>query len=614
MDEFVTTCVQQQIRVFESHGEFRNDIQRFMRLAKIKESRLVIFPELSGLLLAPPLVPGLKRTLLRVAERQVKRKPSLIDRMVGRIANSATEALGGIGGHIMDTFISRADTLRDAYLTIFSETAREYEMHILGGSIYLPDARDGQIHNTAYLFGPTGEVIGQQSKITLGFADTLFCKPATTGLQVFDTDFGKLGILIGQDVLFPESGRILSALGAIAVAHLVAAPGLGTFSKLRTALAARLQENLLLGAQSCLVGKNIVSPKNEKNDYVGKSAILAPPEMTTRFSGLLGEVGSTVTDGVISAAWDLKGLYELRSTIDIPSHEPLRNEVLRRQMQALYGLSPAMEAPASSQSLEYPSVPVASSFSEPATAIATGIEETPRDTVSEQAEPTALSESNEQLSAASVAVEDASQATGSEPIVPGPQPTAAADMAMVRIEELPPLPLVYDEVALVPSVLEADAEAAPPEFTTSRPEEATIVGETHDGEEGGDEIAPEATGEAGPTPAVPTYNGLWPALDEFTPWSSPTENVSATGILQADESTPAAPADEESELSTTTSESAAADLFATGASSDESPDGERTFEQADESAVATDIASGQHEFEPLRDEAPPKKWWRLGRP
>jgi hypothetical protein len=120
MDELVTTCVQQQIRIFESHGEFRNDIQRFMRLAKIKESHLVVFPELSGLLLAPPLIPGLKRTLLRVAERQVKRKPSLFDRMVGRVADSASGMTGGISEKRIGAISDPDGTLRDAYLTIFS--------------------------------------------------------------------------------------------------------------------------------------------------------------------------------------------------------------------------------------------------------------------------------------------------------------------------------------------------------------------------------------------------------------------------------------------------------------------------------------------------------------
>jgi predicted amidohydrolase len=335
MDDVIATCVQQQVRIFENHGEFRNDVQRFMRLAKVKESHLVVFPELSGLLLVPPLAPGLKRTLLRVAERQVRRKSSLFDRMVGRAADSAADAMGGIGKSLVDAIIEHENTLRDAYLTTFSEIAREYNMHIVGGSIYLPDSRDGQLHNTAYLFSPTGEVIGQQSKVNLSEQDKLFCQPGIDGLKSLDTDFGKLSILIGQDTLYPESGRILADGGTLLVVGLLLSTGPGAFWRARQAFSARLQENLFLGAQSCMVGKNILGQSD--GDYTGKSAILAPLELTTRHSGVLGEVGTMVGESIVSATWDLKGLYELRNTADESSYLVPDDDTLRRQLQKLYG-------------------------------------------------------------------------------------------------------------------------------------------------------------------------------------------------------------------------------------------------------------------------------------
>ena len=340
MDEIITTCVQQQIRVFENHEEFRNDIQRFMRLAKIKESHLVVFPELSGLLLAPPLAPGLKRTLLRVAERQVGKKPSLFDRMVGRAADSAADALGGIAKGLTDAVIEHESTIRDAYFSTFSEIAHSYGMYVVGGSIYLPDRRDGQMHNTAYLFSPSGDVIGQQSKINLGAADKQLCQPGIDGLSVFETDFGRLGILIGQDVLYPETSRILATSGAMFIVSLLAATSEQSFLKARHTFSARVQENLVLGAQSCLVGRNILGETG--SSFVGKSVLLAPLEMTTRYSGKLGEVGTTVSESIISAAWDINGLYALRNSTDTPTNLIPDDEALQRQLRTLYG-APAAE-------------------------------------------------------------------------------------------------------------------------------------------------------------------------------------------------------------------------------------------------------------------------------
>lgn len=336
MDELIVTCAQQQIRVFENHHPFRSDVQRFMRQAKLKESHLVIFPELSGLLLVPPLAPGLKRALLKMAERQVKKSPSFLDRMIGRAADSAVGAIGGIGKDIANAILQHESTLRDAYLTIFSETAREYGMYILGGSIYLPDAGDGQIHNTAFLFGPTGDVVGWQAKVMLNATDRQFCQPAKEGWKTLATDFGPLGILIGEDVLYPESGRILAQSGALAVASILATVSHSTFLKARQALAARLEENLLLGAQSCLVGKNILG-LNEP-DFVGRSSIFAPIEMTSRYAGVLGEVGSMVTESVVSSMWDINGLLELRRAARTSAHVIPSDRALRDQIRQVYGL------------------------------------------------------------------------------------------------------------------------------------------------------------------------------------------------------------------------------------------------------------------------------------
>jgi hypothetical protein len=150
-----------------------------------------------------------------------------------------------------------------------------------------------------------------------------------------DTDFGKLSILIGQDTLYPESGRILADGGTILVVSLLLSTGPGAFWKARQAFSARLQENLFLGAQSCMVGKNILGQSD--GDYTGKSAILAPLELTTRHSGVLGEVGTMVGESIVSATWDLKGLYELRNTADESSYLVPDDDTLRRQLQKLYG-------------------------------------------------------------------------------------------------------------------------------------------------------------------------------------------------------------------------------------------------------------------------------------
>ncbi len=129
--------------------------------------------------------------------------------------------------------------------------------------------------------------------------------------------------------------------GALFIANLLAATSEQSFLKARNAFSARVQENLIFGAQSCLVGRNILGETG--STYVGKSILLAPLEMTTRYSGKLGEVGTTVSESIISATWDIRGLYALRNTTDTPTNLMTDNDALQRQLRKLYGVPEALD-------------------------------------------------------------------------------------------------------------------------------------------------------------------------------------------------------------------------------------------------------------------------------
>lgn len=74
--------------------------------------------------------------------------------------------------------------------------------------------RDGdQIYNSAVLIERDGAIIGMHRKINeLDFAQTIY---ATGGkLEVFDTSIGRVGVAICADLLVPEIGMALAAMGA----------------------------------------------------------------------------------------------------------------------------------------------------------------------------------------------------------------------------------------------------------------------------------------------------------------------------------------------------------------------------------------------------------------
>ncbi|HEX4149012.1 MAG TPA: carbon-nitrogen hydrolase family protein, partial [Pirellulales bacterium] len=101
----------------------------------------------------------------------------------------------------------------------FGTLAKKHRMYIVAG-LY---ERDGRlIYNTAALVGPDGELVGKYRKVTLPRGEI------ERGLQpgheypVFDTRFGKLGIMVCYDGFYPEVARQLTLNGAEVIAWPVA--------------------------------------------------------------------------------------------------------------------------------------------------------------------------------------------------------------------------------------------------------------------------------------------------------------------------------------------------------------------------------------------------------
>ncbi len=98
---------------------------------------------------------------------------------------------------------------------LLSELSSEKNVYIVAGLA----ERDGDsLYNSAVLTGPEG-LIGSYRKTHLFFEENLFFTPGDTGFKVWDTDIGKIGIMICFDWFYPESTRALALQGAEIIAH-----------------------------------------------------------------------------------------------------------------------------------------------------------------------------------------------------------------------------------------------------------------------------------------------------------------------------------------------------------------------------------------------------------
>lgn len=100
----------------------------------------------------------------------------------------------------------------ERYLELFSEMAIRYHVNIVGGSNFAVE--DDRLYNVSYLFRRDGS-IGKQYKIHVTPAEWRWWGIAGGDrVEVFDTDCGKVAILICYDVEFPELARIAARKGA----------------------------------------------------------------------------------------------------------------------------------------------------------------------------------------------------------------------------------------------------------------------------------------------------------------------------------------------------------------------------------------------------------------
>ncbi len=97
------------------------------------------------------------------------------------------------------------------------------------------------------------------------------------------TPIGRLGILLGEEALYPEAGRVLAYQGAEILVTLAATGNEVLAAYVRGATLARAQENQCFALTSFLVGKNyLAADEGDAAEFVGKSGIYAPLEMTPR--------------------------------------------------------------------------------------------------------------------------------------------------------------------------------------------------------------------------------------------------------------------------------------------------------------------------------------------
>lgn len=201
----------------------------------------------------------------------------------------------------------------------FSRLSISYNINIITGS--MPELRDGILYNVGYLCKRDGGVESYEKLHVTPDEVKVWGMRGGNKLQAFDTDAGKIGVLICYDVEFPELGRLLADEGVDILFVPFLTDTQNGFSRVRNCAQARAIENECYVAIAGSVG-NLPKVHNMDIQYA-QSMVFTPCDFSFPTTGIKAEATPN-TEMILIVDVDLDLLKELHS------HGAVRNLKDRR--------------------------------------------------------------------------------------------------------------------------------------------------------------------------------------------------------------------------------------------------------------------------------------------
>lgn len=217
-------------------------------------------------------------------------------------------------------------------LATYSEELRErmlklalsYNINIIAGT--MPIYHDEALYNVSHLLRRDG-TWDAQYKLHIAPDETAYWGlSGGTRLRVFDTDAGRIGILICYDIEFPELGRLLAERGVDILFVPYWTDTKNGYQRVRTCAHARAIENEIYVVITGSVG-NLPNVENMDIQY-SQSAILTPSDFAFPHDAVAAEATPN-TEMSLIADLDINKLRELREQGSVRNALDRRRDLYR---------------------------------------------------------------------------------------------------------------------------------------------------------------------------------------------------------------------------------------------------------------------------------------------
>lgn len=247
----VRICVvQYMMRQIDSFEDFANQVEYYTDVASDASSDFVVFPEIF-----------------------------------------TTQLMSFLDEKIPINAIRKVTEYTEQYMELFSNLAIRYNINIIGGSHFVQED-DEEIYNISYLFRRDGSIEKQYKLHITPNEQKWWGISRGDQVRVFDTDCGKIAILICYDIEFPELARIATDMGAKIIFTPFCTEDRQGYLRVRYCAQARAVENQIYTVIAGTVG-NLPQTENMDIQYA-QSAIFAPSDFEFARDGIVGETNPNI--------------------------------------------------------------------------------------------------------------------------------------------------------------------------------------------------------------------------------------------------------------------------------------------------------------------------------
>lgn len=285
----VRICVvQYMMKKISSFEEFATQCEHYVDVASDYKSDFAVFPEI------------ITMQLLSFLE---ERSPSLA---VRKLAEFTPE-----------------------YVELFSNLAVKYNVNVIGGSHFIE--RNKRIYNVAHLFRRDGTMVTQTKLHISPNEQKWWGINGGSQLEVFDTDCGKIAIMLSSDIEFPELSRIAAQEGTQMIFVPFCTEDRQTFLRIKYCAQARAVENQVYVVTAGTVG-NLTHVENVDIQYA-QSGVYTPSDFSFDRDGVAGECSEN-TETVMTVELDLEVLQRYKKSKDVLTIRDRRTDLYDIQIRS----------------------------------------------------------------------------------------------------------------------------------------------------------------------------------------------------------------------------------------------------------------------------------------